>query len=77
MYGLWVLCRDIAVEILSQESDGAFIVRDSQSQPGRYVLSMKCPAKPGEQSGSIANYLIVRMATGLNLKASDGLVKQL
>lgn len=62
------LSREFAVEILSQESDGAFIVRDSQSQPGCYVLSMKSPAKPGEESGSIVNYLIVRTAAGLNLK---------
>lgn len=71
LYGLYLLCcREIAVEILTQESDGAFLVRDSQSQPGCYVLSMKCPAKPGEKNGSIANFLIVRTAMGVNLKVS-------
>lgn len=33
--------REIAMELLAMSDDGAFIVRDSQSQPGNYALTMR------------------------------------
>lgn len=33
--------REIAMELLEMSDDGAFVVRDSSSQPGNYALTMK------------------------------------
>eukprot|EP00049_Salpingoeca_infusionum_P019032 m.359836 g.359836 ORF g.359836 m.359836 type:complete len:537 (+) comp18764_c0_seq1:413-2023(+) len=35
------LPRDIAMEVLQQSHNGAFLVRDSQSQPGNFALTLK------------------------------------
>ncbi len=44
-------CREIAMEILSYQPEGGFIVRRSNSNPGCYALSLKAPQ-------GIVHYLI-------------------
>ena len=51
--------REIAEEILSQEGEGSFIVRSSQSNPDCYALSMKGP------KGNILNFLIEEDSKGV------------
>ena len=60
--------REIALEILSQQDIGSFIVRDSTSHPGCYALSVKVP-KFDNPTG-ISHYLIIRDAKrgGVRLK---------
>jgi len=63
--GFWVfflgfvcVCREVALEILSQQDIGSFLVRDSTTHPGCYALSVKVP-KYDNPSG-ISHYLITR-----------------
>jgi len=44
--------REIAMELLEMSDDGAFVVRDSSSQPGNYALTMK--------GDTLMNHFIVR-----------------
>lgn len=57
--------RELAMEILSQEGEGAFIVRQSTSKPGCYALSLKTP------QGKIVNYLIEVDSGGLHLQVNQ------
>jgi len=50
--------REVALEILSQQDIGSFLVRDSTTHPGCYALSVKVP-KYDNPSG-ISHYLITR-----------------
>eukprot|EP00730_Choanoeca_flexa_P018454 TRINITY_DN8973_c0_g1_i1.p1 TRINITY_DN8973_c0_g1~~TRINITY_DN8973_c0_g1_i1.p1 ORF type:complete len:526 (+),score=128.29 TRINITY_DN8973_c0_g1_i1:168-1745(+) len=52
------LPREIAMELISSSSEGAFIVRDSQSQPGCYALTMKA------NGGDIRNFIIKGTSRG-------------
>jgi len=52
------LYREVALEILSQQDIGSFLVRDSTTHPGFYALSVKVP-KYDNPSG-ISHYLITR-----------------
>lgn len=54
--------REIAMEILAQQSEGSFVVRESSSQPGYYALSMKAP------DGRIFHFLIQPNPTGYCLQ---------
>eukprot|EP00731_Ephydatia_muelleri_P014373 Em0008g93a len=54
--------REIAMEILAQQSEGSFVVRESSSQPGCYALSMKAT------DGRIFHYLIQPNPTGYCLQ---------
>lgn len=57
--------RELAMEILSQEGEGAFIVRQSTSKPGCYALSLKT------LQGKIVNYLIEVDSGGLHLQVNQ------
>lgn len=58
--------REIALEVLSQEPVGAFMVRESTSKPGCYALSLRVP-RDFTVSG-IAHYLIVKTNKGYKIK---------
>ncbi|CAL4130290.1 unnamed protein product [Meganyctiphanes norvegica] len=58
--------REIALEVLSREPVGAFMVRESTSKPGCYALSLRVP-RDFTVSG-IAHYLIVKNCNGYKIK---------
>ncbi|XP_068219063.1 EGFR adapter protein-like isoform X1 [Palaemon carinicauda] len=58
--------REIALEVLSHEPVGAFMVRESTSKPGCYALSLRVP-RDFTVSG-IAHYLIVKTNRGYKIK---------
>ena len=58
--------REIALEVLSREPVGAFMVRESTSKPGCYALSLRVP-RDFTVSG-IAHYLIVKTNKGYKIK---------
>lgn len=51
------LPREIAMELLELSQDGAFIVRDSQSQPGNFALTMK--------ADNMMHHFIIRSTRGV------------
>jgi len=53
-----VVHRDVALEILSQQDIGSFLVRDSTTHPGCYALSVKVPKY--DNPVGISHYLITR-----------------
>ncbi|MPC29640.1 Tensin-1 [Portunus trituberculatus] len=57
---------EIALEVLSHEPVGAFMVRESTSKPGCYALSLRVP-RDFTVSG-IAHYLIVKTNKGYKIK---------
>ncbi|XP_076297510.1 uncharacterized protein LOC143217291 isoform X4 [Lasioglossum baleicum] len=58
--------REITLEVLSQEPEGAFMVRESTSKPGCYALSLRVPRE--FQPSGIAHYLIKRTNKGYKIK---------
>lgn len=62
------ISRDIAVEVLSSKSPGAFLVRKSTSKPGCFALTLRVPSPPGPKT---ANYIILRTTRGYKIKASS------
>ena len=54
--------RDIAMEILTQQPEGAFMVRQSSSSPGCYALTMKA------NNNKILNFLIENVEGGVKLQ---------
>lgn len=50
------------MEILSQQPEGAFMVRQSSSSPGSYALTMKA------SNNSTLNYLIENVQGGVRLQ---------
>ncbi|XP_049855676.1 EGFR adapter protein-like [Schistocerca gregaria] len=58
--------REIALEVLGREPEGAFMVRESTSKPGCYALSLRVPRD--FQPSGIAHYLILRTAKGYKIK---------
>ncbi|XP_037944355.1 uncharacterized protein LOC119677157 [Teleopsis dalmanni] len=59
------ISRDIAEEVLSSKSPGAFLVRKSTSKPGCYALTLRVPSPPGPK---VANYIILRTTRGYKIK---------
>ena len=59
--------REIVIEMLGTSDLGTFFVRDSQSQPGCYALTMKVLKGPNNPSG-FGHYLIVPMKDGFTLQ---------
>ena len=57
------------MEVLSQQGEGAFLVRESASSPGSHALSLKAP------QGKIVHYMIQTSPNGVNLQVSDGGLK--
>lgn len=58
--------REISLEVLSKQNPGAFIVRNSNSKPGCFVLSLRVsPPLP-----KVAHYLILRTSRGYKIKVS-------
>jgi len=53
-----VVHRDVALDILSQQDIGSFLVRDSTTHPGCYALSVKVPKY--DNPAGISHYLITR-----------------
>ena len=47
-----LVSREIVMELLSQQPEGAFFVRESSSSPGSYALSMVAP------DGVVKHFLI-------------------
>ncbi|KAL4703556.1 hypothetical protein ACJJTC_013061 [Scirpophaga incertulas] len=58
--------REIALEVLRGQPEGAFLVRGSGTQAGCYALSVRVPR--GFAAGGIAHYLILRSASGYKIK---------
>ncbi|KAJ8675069.1 hypothetical protein QAD02_010855, partial [Eretmocerus hayati] len=58
--------REITLEVLNQEPEGAFMVRESTSKPGCYALSLRVPRD--FQPSGIAHYLIMRTNKGYKIK---------
>eukprot|EP00039_Didymoeca_costata_P032500 m.38075 g.38075 ORF g.38075 m.38075 type:complete len:500 (+) comp9386_c1_seq1:69-1568(+) len=56
--------REIAMELLNMSDEGAFIVRDSSSQPGQLALTMKA-------QGLMHHYIIRRIPEGVVLGSED------
>ena len=65
-----LLPREVALEILSQQEIGSFIIRDSTTHPGCYALSVKVPRY--DNPSGISHYLITRTAKGsFKIKVGD------
>ena len=56
------------MEILSQQSEGAFIVRDSSSSPGSYALTLRAPG------GKILHFLLKNDSSGVHFGVSDNII---
>ena len=60
------ICRDLALEVLKREPEGAFVVRESNSRSGRLALSVRVPVD--FHPTGIAHYLIIRAPKGFRIK---------
>ncbi|KAK8757195.1 hypothetical protein V5799_000105 [Amblyomma americanum] len=58
--------REIALEVLSQEPIGSFLVRQSTTKPGCFALSLRVPRSL--QPSGIAHYLIMHTNRGYKIK---------
>ncbi|GFY72834.1 tensin-4 [Trichonephila inaurata madagascariensis] len=58
--------REIALEVLSQEPVGAFMVRESTTKPGCFALSLRVPREL--HMAGIAHYLIMQTNRGYKIK---------
>ncbi|KAM8709552.1 hypothetical protein ACLKA7_016368 [Drosophila subpalustris] len=56
--------REISLEVLSRQSPGAFLVRQSSTKPGCFALSLRVPPP----SPRVAHYLILRTPRGYKIK---------
>lgn len=56
--------REISLEVLSKQSPGAFLVRQSNTKPGCFALSLRVPPP----SPKVAHYLILRTPRGYKIK---------
>lgn len=61
------LPREISLEVLAQQSPGAFLVRRSSSKTGCFALSVRIPSPPGPK---VAHYLILKTSRGYKIKVS-------
>jgi hypothetical protein len=62
------LCREIALEVLNEEPEGAFLVRESTTKKGCFALSLRVPKE--FQPTGIAHYLIMKTQRGYKIKVS-------
>lgn len=58
--------REISLEILSRQSPGAFLVRQSSSKPGCYALSLRAPPP----APKVIHYLILKTTRGYKIQVS-------
>ncbi|XP_058067386.1 EGFR adapter protein-like [Anopheles bellator] len=56
--------REISLEVLSRQSPGAFLVRQSTTKPGCFALSLRVPPP----APKVAHYLILRTIRGYKIK---------
>lgn len=56
--------REISLEVLSRQSPGAFLVRQSSTKPGCFALSLRVPPP----APKVAHYLILRTPRGYKIK---------
>lgn len=56
--------REISLEVLSRQSPGAFLVRQSSTKPGCFALSLRVPPP----APKVAHYLIMRTSRGYKIK---------
>ncbi|XP_030386044.1 uncharacterized protein LOC115632893 [Scaptodrosophila lebanonensis] len=56
--------REISLEVLSRQSPGAFLVRQSSTKPGCFALSLRVPPP----APRVAHYLILRTQRGYKIK---------
>nr|CDS32085.2 tensin [Hymenolepis microstoma] len=63
------LPREVALELLTHEETGSFLVRDSVTQPGCWALSVRVPTHVN--CVGITHYLIQRSKHGVKLKGLD------
>lgn len=58
------LPREISLEVLSRQSPGAFLVRQSSTKPGCFALSLRVPPP----APKVAHYLILKTVRGYKIK---------
>lgn len=56
------LSREIAEEIVAKQPVGSFLIRDSHSKPGSFVMTVKVPSEC--KSTGVANFLIDKSSEG-------------
>lgn len=56
--------REISLEVLSRQSPGAFLVRQSSTKPGCFALSLRVPPP----APKVAHYLIMGTSRGYKIK---------
>lgn len=59
--------REISLEVLSRQSPGAFLVRQSSTKPGCFALSLRVPPP----APKVAHYLILRTSRGYKIKVNE------
>lgn len=62
------LPREISLEVLSRQTPGAFLVRQSSTKPGCFALSLRVPPP----APKVAHYLILKTPRGYKIKVSCG-----
>ncbi|XP_061397757.1 EGFR adapter protein-like [Musca vetustissima] len=56
--------REISLEVLSKQPPGSFLVRQSNTKPGCFALSLRVPPP----APKVAHYLILKTANGYKIK---------
>ncbi|XP_058056677.1 EGFR adapter protein-like [Anopheles bellator] len=59
------LPREVSLEVLTQQSPGAFLVRRSTTKHGCFALSLRVPPGPGPK---VVHYLIMKTERGYKIK---------
>uniref|UniRef100_A0A182MYZ4 SH2 domain-containing protein n=1 Tax=Anopheles dirus TaxID=7168 RepID=A0A182MYZ4_9DIPT len=59
------LPRELSLEVLTQQSPGAFLVRRSTTKHGCFALSLRVPPGPGPK---VVHYLIMKTERGYKIK---------
>ncbi|RMX35942.1 hypothetical protein pdam_00005221 [Pocillopora damicornis] len=67
--------REFVIEMLQNSEEGSFFVRDSQSRPGCFALTMRVP-KEANPSG-FGNFLIVKVKDGVMIQGFDKVLPDL
>ncbi|KAL9971389.1 hypothetical protein ACROYT_G023909 [Oculina patagonica] len=61
--------REFVTEMLEKSEEGSFFVRDSQSRPGCYALTMRVPREAN--ASGFGHYLIVKVKDGVMIQGFD------